>query len=315
MDRLNELLPIPYYHAVFTLPEKLNNLIICNKEILYHIFFRACAETLQSFAFSNKHLGAQLGFIGILHTWGQTLSFHPHIHFIVTGGGISRDRKRWVPLPYSSKFCFPVRAMSKVFRGKFIHYLKSEYYDHKLKFPGTIRELTKPHIFEQFLNVCVKHNWVVYLKKPFSGPQDVVKYIGKYSHRVAISNHRIIGIKNRSISFWYKDYRDHAKEKVMTLSVNEFIRRFLLHTIPHGLKKIRFFGIFSSGLKTDMIKTGLRLLIKNKNYLLTYYANLLSLYYEQQKIILFCCPECRQQSMRIVEPIAPIKKSLIFNST
>lgn len=315
LDRLDELLPIPYYHAVFTLPDKLNNLILCNKEILYPIFFRACAETLQLFGFDNKHLGAQLGFIGILHTWGQTLSYHPHIHFILTGGGVSRDRKRWVPLPYKSKFCFPVRAMSKVFRGKFIYYLKSNYYKHNLNLPGNISYLSEPHIFEQFLNSCVINNWVVYLKKPFTGPEEVVQYIGKYTHRVAIANQRLISLENGRISFRYKDYRDQAKEKIMTLSANEFIRRFLLHIIPHGLKKIRFFGMFSPGLKTDMLETARALLIKTRNHTLTFYNKLLALSSKKQKELQFCCPKCRYHPMRMTESIRPTRGKLIFNST
>lgn len=315
IDRLNELLPIPYYHAVFTLPDKLHDLVLCNKEIIYPIFFRACAETLQLFGFDNKHLGAQLGFIGILHTWGQTLSYHPHIHFIVTGGGLSRDRKRWVPLPYTNKFCFPVRAMSKVFRGKFIYYLKLKYSNGNLNLPGNIKPLSKPHIFEQFVNSCVRKNWVVYLKKPFAGPESVVQYIGRYTHRVAVANQRLISLDNGQISFRYKDYRDHAKEKIMTLSANEFIRRFLLHIIPHGLKKIRFFGIFSSGIKADMIATARRLLIKTRIYTMTFYNNLLSLFMKQLKELQFCCPKCRYTPMRMAEPIEPVNGKLLFDST
>lgn len=254
-QRLEELLPIPYYHTVFTMPHALNPLALYNKELIYDIFFKAAASTLNLFAQDPKYLGAKPGFIGILHTWGQTLAYHVHVHFIVTAGGIANDGKSWLALPYREKFLFPVKALSKRMRKTFAELLDKAYHDGKLLFPDTIAHLAQPEAFQRFLDKVAWQNWVTYVKKPFAGPEDIVSYIGRYTHRIAISNYRLMNIKDGKVTFRYKKYRDgKLTHKTMTLSADEFIRRFLLHIIPEGFKRIRHFGFLANGVRRKSIK-------------------------------------------------------------
>ena len=248
--RLEELLPICYHHTVFTLPDgHLHTLMLYNKEVMYGLFFQTAAETLHTFARDPKHLGAEIGFIGILHTWGQTLCYHPHLHFIVTGGGISFNGQRWVPLKYGAKFLFPVKAMSRVMRGKFIAGLRRAYEEGRLKFEGEIAHLADARAFEGFLDQLAGQAFVIYNEAPFSSAEQVVGYFGQYTQRVAISNYRILDIEGGQVCFRYRDNTDGGKQKVMALRAEEFIRRFLLHVLPEGFKKVRHYGILSSGVK------------------------------------------------------------------
>ncbi len=252
--RLKELLPIPYYHSVFTMPHSLNLLVLYNKEIIYDIFMKSSALTLKEFALDSKYLGAKIGFFGILHTWGQSLSQHVHVHFIVPGGGMSNDETKWINLPYRKKFLFPVKAMSRRMRKTFSEMLQKAYDEGKLVFPDELSHIKDPVNFKQFLNKVAWEKWINYVKKPFSTPEHVVKYISRYTHRVAISNHRIVDIADGKVSFRYKKYKDNeVTPKIMTLKAEEFIRRFLLHVLPKNFKKIRHFGIFSNGLRTKNI--------------------------------------------------------------
>jgi hypothetical protein len=244
--RLTQLLPIPYYHAVFTLPTQIFPLCQYNQELIYELIFSSAAETLKAFGKDPRWLGAEPGFYGILHTWGQTVCQHLHIHFIVTGGGLNEDGE-WVSPKCGGKFLFPVCALSKVFRGKFIGGLKKAYYDGDLTIPDEKEELREPHGFEKWLNYLVARRWVVYAKAPFAGPEEVVRYIGRYTHRVAISNPRIISVGNGQVTFSYKDYKDSGRRKEMTLSADGFIRRFLLHVLPPGFHRIRHYGILANG--------------------------------------------------------------------
>ena len=258
--RLDELLPIPYYHVVFTLPHFLNNLTLYNKEIIYDIFFKAASQTLLAFGQDPKYLGAQLGLVAILHTWGQDLCYHVHLHFIVMGGGITFDGKGWRHLPYRKDFLFPVEAVSKVMKGKFRDMLDDAYRDGDLQFPDDLKCLTAPICFEHFKLDLMAQEWYCYSRKPFAGPEEVVKYVGRYTHRVAITNHRLLSIDNGQITFTYKDYRDNDKIKHRILPSNVFIQRFLLHVLPKGFRKIRYSGILANSIRKEKIATARKLL-------------------------------------------------------
>lgn len=240
--RLAEVLPIPYYHAVTTLPPLLNVLALYNKEIIYEIFYQASAAALLAFGWDPKFLGAQLGFMAILHTWGQTLNYHVHWHFIVTGGGISADEQRWKRLPYRKKFLFPVEAVSIVIRGKFIALLDKAYREGKLQFPQELGYLNHPAAFADFKAKIRKQAFYCYAKPPFAGPEHLIKYIGSYTHRVAISNSRVLNIDADNVTIGYKDYRDGDQPKQMTLRGDVFIRRWLWHVLPKGFHRIRYGG-------------------------------------------------------------------------
>lgn len=302
-NRLKELLSVYYYHAVFTMVHSLNLLAMYNKEIIYDIMMRASGKTLQEFASDPKYLGAKTGCIGILHSWGQTLTYHPHVHYIIPGGGISKDNKRWINLPYRKDFLFPVKAMSMRMRNTFSKMLQKEYDRGKLVFPEELSELRKPEKFKDYLNKACHENWVCYVKKPFAGPEAVVKYIGRYTHRVAISNQRIIGIDKWKINFKYKEYKDGTvTPKTMDLDSEEFIRRFMMHILPRGFKKIRYFGILSNGLKNKYIKLARNLLdcIEEKIEKVKFYSNKLLRNLNK-------CPKCEKGKLHIVEVFRPVR--------
>jgi len=245
--RLEDLLPVPYYHVVFTLPHKIFPLSLYNKEVIYELLFDCASETLLAFGEDPRWLGAEIGFYGILHSWGQTLWHHVHSHFIVPGGGLTKDG-RWGKPKYRGKFLFPVHALSEVFRGKFIEGLKKAYYNGELVVPDEVRYLAQAHDFEAWVDEVVSQDWVVYCKPPFGSPEEVVRYIGRYTHRVAISNHRLISIDNSEIRFKYKDYKDKKLIwKDMCLHANDFIQRFLWHVLPDGFHKIRHYGFLANG--------------------------------------------------------------------
>ena len=234
--RQRDLLPIRYFHVVFTIPDLVNPLVVRNQEVLYNILFKAVKETLLEL---GKRMG-KIGFICILHTWGQNLMDHPHIHCIVTGGGLCTNR--WVSS--RKKFFLPEKVMSRLFRGKFLFYLKSAY--DKLTFAGNVSYLKEKEAFRDLLSQLYKKDWVVYCKPPFKGPETVIEYLGRYTHRVAISNNRIIGMEDGKVSFSWKDYADDNKKKIMTLTASEFIRRFLLHVLPDRFVKIRHYGLLGN---------------------------------------------------------------------
>jgi hypothetical protein len=239
-------MPIPCFHAVFTLPAMIFPLRMPNQELIYDLLFASAAETLKTFGRDPKWLGAEIGFYGILHTWGQTMWVHPHIHLIVTGGGLNEDGE-WVSPKYEGRFLFPVCAVSKVFRGKFVQGLKKAYYEGELTIPDEKEELKTAYKFEQYIDRLVCRKWNFYTKAPFAGPEEVVRYIGRYTHRVAISNYRILSFGEGMVTFSYKDYKDSGTRKTMTLTAEEFIRRFLFHILPHGFHRIRHYGILANG--------------------------------------------------------------------
>ena len=242
--RSAELLPVPYFHVVFTLPHALNPLCQRHPRLLYDLLFRASAASLLELARDPKHLGADIGFLGVLHTWGQNLEHHPHVHYIVPAGGLALDGSRWIDS--SRRFFLPVHALSRVFRGKFVAGLKQHFAQGKLQFHGSQQHLAAPGCFSRFLRQLFQTDWVVYAKPPFGGAEHVLNYLARYTHRVAISNHRIVAFENDSVSFRWRDYAHRGKNKVMTVSAHEFLRRFLLHVLPGGLVRIRHFGLFAN---------------------------------------------------------------------
>jgi len=251
--QLSKLLPVGYFHVVFSIPHELNTLVLHNQELLYSLLIQSSGHTLTELAKDPKHLGAQIGVTSVLHTWGQNLCFHPHVHCIVPGGGLSNDGLRFVRS--GKKFFLPVKALSKKFRGKFLYLLKQAYFDGKLNFFGVAAELALKENFLYLVDCLHRKKWVVFCKKPFKTPAHVVKYLGRYTHRVAISNSRILSFDGDSVSFAWKDYKDGNKSKVMTLDATEFIRRFLLHVLPDGFVKIRHYGILCSrNIRTKLLK-------------------------------------------------------------
>lgn len=251
-DRKRELLPINYYHVVFTLPHELNSIILGNRKSLFNILFDASAKTLQCFANDKKYMQAQLGILSVLHTWGQQLSFHPHVHCIVSGGGIAIDNKQLVwknGTRNKDNFLFPVKAMSIVYRSKFLEALKIGIESSLIKLPTDCNQ-------KELFKLLYQKEWIVYAKKPFGGPEQVIEYLGRYTHKVAITNLRIKSIDelNKTVTFQYKDYADENKQKLMTISIEEFARRFEQHILPKGLTKIRSYGYLSNKGRTKRIK-------------------------------------------------------------
>ena len=272
-----ELLPATYFHVVFTLPEALNKLCLFEPAKVYKILFDTAWSVMKSFAHDHKHLGAETGMIAILHTWGQNLSLHPHLHCIVPGGGLTQAGN-WIPARSDGEFLFPVKAISPVFRARFVSALRR-----------TVKGLDR-----SFYDALFKTPWVVYAKRPFGGPKQVIEYLGRYTHKIAISNHRLVGITDKAVTFHYKDYRDASKKKIMTLDAPEFVRRFSLHILPKGFMRIRHYGILSSNRK---LKT-----------LPVIHEQLHSVYLVPEKkdwkqistALGFnpdCCPVCKQQTM------------------
>jgi hypothetical protein len=258
ISQKENLLSTNYFHVVFTIPDSLNEMALRNQREVYSIMFKACSRTLLELAEDKKYLGAKIGFITILHTWGQNLIDHNHIHCIVPGGGLSLDGSRWIGT--RKDFFIPVKVMSRVFRGKFLDYLKESYEKNRLRFDGTISELKKKYKFKELLDKLYKTKWVVYCKPPFKNPGFVLEYLGRYSHRVAISNSRIVDIKDGKVTFKWRDYKDDSKEKYMILDANEFIRRFLLHILPDSFVKIRHYGFLSNRNRKQKLKLCRRLL-------------------------------------------------------
>jgi len=242
--RRAELLPIPYFHLVFTLPHALNAMMQGNPRVLYRVLFRAVADTLLTFGRDPRHLGGTIGITAILHTWGQNLSQHVHLHCLVTGGALATDGSHWIASRAS--FLFPVRALSSVFRAKYLAGLQRAFDAGQLTFADGTAELTDRPAFLRFLAGLRATDWVVYAKRPFAGPEQVLEYLGRYTHRVALSNNRLLSLDDGVVRFHWKDYADHDRRKVMALPVDEFLRRFLLHIVPTGFMRIRHFGLLAN---------------------------------------------------------------------
>jgi hypothetical protein len=250
--RETELLPVPYFHVVFTLPREIGGLALQNAREIYSILFRAASETLLTIAADPKRLGAAVGFLAVLHTWGQNLHLHPHLHCVVPGGGLSREGTRWVSCRKSS-FLLPRQVLSRRFRNVFLTYLREAFDDGRLKFHGETAAFARPATFAALCNRMKRIEWVVHAKAPFGGPAQVLKYLARYTHRVAISNNRILSIADGKVTFLRKDYADASKVKPMTLDAVEFIRRFLLHILPAGFVRIRQFGFLANRARREKL--------------------------------------------------------------
>jgi hypothetical protein len=249
--REGELLPTRYVHAVFTLPRELAPVALQNKKVIFDLLFHASAETLLEVARDPRHLGAEIGFFSVLHTWNQRLQFHPHAHCILAAGGLSPDHTRWISS--SRRFFLPIKVLSRVFRGKFVAGLKSAFHAGTLQFHGSLRHLAEPRTFASWLRTLFRQDWVVYAKRPFGGPQHAVRYLGAYTHRVAISNHRLVALEDGNITFRWRDSAHGNKKKLMTLPVDEFLRRFMLHLLPRGFVRIRHFGFLANRRRASLL--------------------------------------------------------------
>src|SRR5271165_7135432 len=256
--RRRELLPSPYAHVVFTLPAQLAPLALQNKKIIYDLLLRASAETLLEVARNPRRLGAEIGFFSVLHTWNQKLQIHPHVHCVVAAGGLSLDHTHWIHTRYS--FFLPIKVLSRVFRGKFVAALKRACSEGKLRFYGDLNQLAQPKIFSAWLRQLFRHDWVVYCKPPFGGPEHALRYLGAYTHRVAISNHRLVSLADGQVTFRWRDSAHKNKKRLMTLSVEEFLRRFLLHLLPRGFVRIRNFGFLANRRRARLLPLCARLL-------------------------------------------------------
>jgi hypothetical protein len=241
-----DLLQTEYFHVVFTVPEQVAAIAYQNRAVVFSILFRAAAETLHTIAADPQHLGAQIGFFAVLHTWGQTLVFHPHLHCVVPGGGLSRDGSQWIACRRG--FFLPVRVLSRLFRRLFLGYLRDAFDTGQLRFSGALQPLSQPCGFTDHLQPTQQTEWVVYAKPPFAGPQQVLDYVGRYTHRIAISNRRLVDMDDGHVRFRYKDYRadQPQAQKTMVLAATEFIRRFLLHVLPPGFHRIRYYGLLGN---------------------------------------------------------------------
>ncbi len=306
-SRKAELLPIDYYHVVFTIPEQLNDLALRNQAVFFKLLFEASAAALQIIARDPKHLGAQIGFFSILHTWGQNLLFHPHIHCVVTGGGISPDQSKWVPC--SPGFFLPVLVLSALFRRLLLEALQLAFKNKQLQFPGIIAGLEDPSAFRALLAPLRYINWVVYCKPPFGGPLQVLQYLGRYTHRVAISNQRILAFDKGQVTFQYKKYRSaqSQKSRSMTIPAREFIRRFLLHSLPPGFQRIRHYGLLASRKKKQNLALCRKLLNATTDGLLPCAAQVHELV-SQILDLSRDCPACHAGLMVRTQIIAPVRR-------
>ncbi|MDO8805644.1 MAG: transposase, partial [Elusimicrobiota bacterium] len=305
-----EVLPVGYFHAVFTLPHELNALILSNKRLLLKILFDAAAQTLLTFGHNN--LGGKTGFVAVLHTWDQKLNAHFHLHCLVPAGALSENNDRWIDAP--ENFLFPVRALSKVFRGKYLDFLLQVFADRKLIFPGQAALFQAQTGFSGLLARLRQKRWIIYAKPPFGGPDKVLDYLGRYTHRVAISNNRILDVENGNVSFAFRDRGDGNKRDIMTLPAEEFIRRFLLHTLPAGFVRIRHFGFLANRAKKHDLPLCRQLLAITPEPPTPEEKSDEELLHELTGEDFFRCPCCKQGSMRIVAEL-PKPKFPPFNSS
>jgi hypothetical protein len=310
-DRKQELLPIRYYHVVFTVPEDINPLALSNQRVVYNIFFRAASETLLELGRDPKHLGGEIGIMAVLHTWGQNLMDHPHVHCIVTGGGLSPEGRQWLRAKKSGEkkiFFIHVNILSALFKRKFMAYLCEAYERGSLKLVGRMSHLKDQDQFRSFKQKLYSQKWVSYCKGTIRKAEQVVDYLGRYTHRVAISNSRLLKMENGQVTFKWRDYRDHNRQKQMTLDAYEFIRRFLLHILPRGYYKIRYYGMLSNRYRKAKLQLCRRLLkVKDKVEEATF--NLLDALFYLTGLDLSCCPACHQGRMVIVKYLMPSYKA------
>lgn len=309
-DRKSELLPVGYFHTVFTLPHEINPVALCNQKIVFDVLFRAVSETLLQFGKNN--LGGKPGFLAILHTWDQTLLDHIHLHCVIAGGALSFDKSSWIPA--GEDYLFSVRALSRVFRGKFLDYLKQEFITGEMVFAGKTSPLADEKEFLLFIKLLKQKEWVVYCKKPFAGPEKVLDYIGRYTHRVAISNNRIVSVEDGKVTFTYRDRKNADVKKTMTLKAEEFIRRFLLHVLPQGFVRIRHFGFLANRYKKQNIQKCRELIDNLPADRRGLQASEVPEKTTQQLMLdltgidISICPCCKKGTLRIIREIVPLWK-------
>jgi hypothetical protein len=301
--RQAELLDCPYFHVVFTVPEEIASIAYQNKEVVYDILFHSTAETLKTIAADPKHLGAEIGFFAVLHSWGQNLMFHPHLHCVVPGGGLSADGQRWIRC--RARFFLSVRVLSRLFRRLFLARIEKAFHSGKLQFFASLESLRDPHAFAARIAGAKESEWVVYAKRPFAGPQQVLDYVGRYTHRVAISNNRLIDIDNGRVQFHWKDYRDNSEIKAMDLDADEFIRRFLLHVLPEGFQRIRYYGFLANRDRRKQLALCRQLLGMQTLSQTTSVKDYREHYQELTGRSLTLCPRCQRGQMVIVESLPP----------
>ena len=301
--RLAELLDCPYFHVVFTVPDDIAAIAYQNKVVVYDILFHTTAETLKTIAADPKHLGAEIGFFAVLHSWGQNLMFHPHLHCVVPGGGLSADGQRWVRC--RARFFLSVRVLSRLFRRLFLESLEKAFNSGKLQFFAALEFLRDPHGFAERIAQAKQTDWVVYTKRPFAGPQQVLDYVGRYTHRVAISNNRLIDIDNGRVKFHWKDYRDNSQIKVMDLEADEFIRRFLLHVLPEGFQRIRYYGFLANRDRRNKLALCRQLLGMQNSSQRASIKDYRQHYQELTGRSLTLCPRCQKGQMVIVASLPP----------
>jgi hypothetical protein len=299
-QRRAELLPVPYFHVVFTLPEELNSIALSHPRLLYGLLFASATETLLEVAANPRHLGARIGILAVLHTWSQKLTLHPHLHCIVPGGGLSLDRTRWVGC--RPNFFLPVRILSRVFRGKLLHGLRTAYETEELR--GETGPLASRPAFDAFLDELYAKEWMVYSKPPFGGPDHVLGYLGRYTHRVAISNSRLVSLEGGNVSFTWKDYAHGSRTGAITLPAEEFIRRFLLHVLPEGFVRIRHYGLLSSRTRAADLTLCREFLGKAEPFAPPETCNWQALLQRLSGVDPLLCPECGGQ-LRLSEELAP----------
>jgi len=313
-DRRSELLDTQYFHVVFTVPQPIAAIALQNKETVYNILFRAAAETLRTIAADPKHLGAQIGFFAVLHTWGSAMTHHPHLHCVVPGGGISPDGTRWISC--RSNFFLPVSVLARLFRRLFLDYLGQAFDAGDLRFFSSLEPLRMRDAFLSHIAPCREKDWVVYAKRPFAGPEEVLKYVARYTHRVAISNDRLLDINDGKVQFRWKDYRDSNRHKTMTLDADEFIRRFLLHVLPDGFQRIRYYGFLANRYRAEKLTLCRQFMQMppptvnreaNKDYRDRYEA--------LTGISLKTCPLCRCGTMVVIETFECTSSRTSFTDT
>ena len=314
-DRRCELLTTRYFHVVFTLPEEIAEIACQNKAVVYSILFRAAAQTLQTIGADPKHLGAELGFFAVLHTWGQVLLHHPHLHCVVAGGGLSADGSRWVAC--RRNFFLPVRVLAGLFRRLFLEYLEKAFDADKLRFFGALAPLRDRRGFRRHLRPARKSKWVVYAKPPFAGPGQVLAYVARYTHRVAISNDRLIAIGDGKVRFRWKDYRHGNQQRTMALTTNEFIRRFLLHVLPAGFQRIRYYGFLGNRCREEKLARCRQLLAmpQPEPSACDAAADYRDRYQEITGTSLTECPACHHGCMLIIDVITAIKPCSSIHDT
>ena len=261
--RRKQLLPTRYLHAVFTLPHQLSRLTLQNKWVIYSLLLRTSAETLLEVARDPKRLGAEIGFFSVLHTWNQKLQHHSHVHCVLAAGGLSPNQSRWIEPRYDN-FFLPTDVLAEVFRGKFVDALREAFAEGRLRFSGRLRFLSQPRAFSAFLRTLFRNKWVVYLKPPFGGPEQVLRYLGRYTHRVALSNHRLVSFADGQVTFRWRDSAHGNQQRLMSLAVDEFLRRFLLHLLPPRFIRIRYYGFLAHRKRAALLPLCRRLIVRVK---------------------------------------------------